>query len=158
MQKYVIAAALALAGAAGPLQAQGLMGDVLAGKLVNPEPGVFAWYDLMDAATQRIFYVRQAVVGEEKAGRKKGYWVETEVVPQTGFPAVYKMLVTGPASEPGNVHRLIVREGRGPAQELPRPADSPREAAEATPRESLGKEKNSDAAGRNRGGTFRLDE
>ncbi len=130
------AVVLILVLAAPVASAQGVLSDVLAGKLVKPEPGVFAWYDLVDAATGRAFAMRLAVVGEEKVNRKTGYWLETEVIPQVGFPVVYKMLLTGPANDPKHVHRILVREGQGVVQDVPvepevegqeKPADGKRE-------------------------------
>jgi hypothetical protein len=63
--------------------------------------------------------MRQAIVGEEKVGRKTGHWLEVEVVPDIGFPTVYKLLLTGPASDPKNLHRLLVRQGDDPVSEVP---------------------------------------
>lgn len=138
MFRFVIAAAIAaaLAPCAG---AQGIMGDVLAGKLKDPEVGVYAWYDLTDKREDKAYFLRQAIVGEEKVGRKTGYWVETEVIPRVGYPAIYKMLLTGPASDPKHIHRVQVREGRQPMKELPLNQDQPEEQ-EKPDRESLGKE------------------
>jgi len=42
----------------GTAGAQGIVGDVFAGKLINPEVGVFAWYDLSDANTGKKFFLR----------------------------------------------------------------------------------------------------
>lgn len=98
--------------------AQGIVGDLLAGKLVNPTVGQWAWYDLAAGKGEKQFVVRQAIVGEEKVGRKKGYWVEFEIVPEVGFRAVYKMLLTGPASSPENIIRVIEKNGPEPAVEI----------------------------------------
>ncbi len=99
--------------------AQGVLGDVLAGKLVKPVVGQWAWYNLVDADSQKTYLLRQAIVGEEKVGRKTGHWLEVEIVPDIGFPSVYKMLLTGPASDPKNVHRLLIRQGDSPVNEVP---------------------------------------
>jgi hypothetical protein len=98
---------------------QGILSDVFSGKLINPEVGVFAWYELTDAETGMKFFLRQAVVEEEKVKRKTGYWVETELTPQVGFPMIYKMLLTGPAYEEGNVHKVVVKEGTQAPREVP---------------------------------------
>lgn len=112
MKKYVFL--LLILPAFAPLAAgQGIMQDVMAGALVNPEVGVYAWYTLTDAETEREFFLRQAIVAEEKVKRKTGWWVETEIIPRVGHPAVYKMLLTGPASDPDNIHQIIVQEGGG---------------------------------------------
>ena len=133
-----IAAGLALAFAI-PAAAQGALGDVLSGSLVKPEVGQWAWYTLKDARTDEDYLLRQAVVDEEKVGRKKGYWLEIEIVPEVGYPSVYKMLVTGPASDPDNVHRLLYKQADAPAVELPVEKDGA-EKAPKPDRESLGTE------------------
>ena len=94
------------------------MGDIMSGKLVNPSVGVWAWYDVKDTASGDHLFLRQAVVGEAKVDGKAGFWVETEVLPRVGFPIIYKMLLTGPASDPKNVHKVIVKDGQNPPQEL----------------------------------------
>jgi len=132
----LVAAMLGLSVAAA--QAQGIVGDVLSGKLVSPEVGVFAWYDLTDKTEDKHYYLRQAIVGEEKVKRKKGYWVETEVIPQVGYPAIYRMLLTGPASDPKNVHRVELQEGRGPVQIIP--VDKDAKPEKEPERASLGTE------------------
>jgi len=109
---------VAFACACTGVAAQGIMSDLMNGKLINPEVGAYAWYSLKDTVTGREFFLRQAIVGEERVKRKTAYWLETELVPRVGFPSVYKMLLTGPASDPKNVHRLIVREGDGVVQEV----------------------------------------
>ena len=58
-------------------------------------------------------------MGEEKIGRKTGHWLEVEVVPDVGYPTVYKMLLTGPANNPKHVHRVLVRQGNNPVSEVP---------------------------------------
>jgi hypothetical protein len=98
--------------------AQGVVGDMLAGKLVDPEVGQWAWYDLSSAKDSKKFVVRQAIVGEEKVARRSGYWVEFEIVPEVGYRVVYKMLLTGPASDPRNIVRVIEKTGPEPAVEL----------------------------------------
>jgi len=98
--------------------AQGVIGQVLSGDLVNPKVGAWAWYDLTDAATDIRFLVRQAIVGNEKVGRKTGYWIEIEVVPRIGYKTIYKMLLTGPATDPKHVHKVLLRDGPRPVNEV----------------------------------------
>jgi len=105
----------AISGAA----AQSVMEDVFSGKLIDPEVGVYAWYELHDKSTEQTLYLRQAVVGQERVRRQNGFWVETEVIPQVGFPVLYKMLLTGPANDPRNVHEVIVKEGHNPPESVP---------------------------------------
>jgi hypothetical protein len=95
------------------VSAQGVFQDIMSGTLINPENGVYSWYELKDTENGRTLFVRQAIVGEKKVQGKKGYYLETEIVPDVGFPIIYKMLLTGPATDKNNVHEIIVREGFG---------------------------------------------
>lgn len=104
--------------ACGPVFAQGVLGDVMTGKLVNPKDGAWAWYDLRDAETEQGLLMRLAIVGRERVRRRQGHWLEVEIVPMVGYRSVYKMLVTGPASDPSHLHQLLVREGREPVVEM----------------------------------------
>jgi hypothetical protein len=101
-----------------PAAAQG-MNDLLAGKLVDPKVGQWAWYDLTDTSGANKFMVRQAIVGEEKVGRQTAHWVEVEIVPAIGYKTAYKMLLTGPASDPRNIHKIVYRQEPDPPEELP---------------------------------------
>lgn len=115
----VLAVVMAVAaGLSLPAAGQSVLGDIMSGSLVNPEPGVFALYDVTDKATGRQFILRQAVVGEERVKGKTGYWVETEIIPGVGYPMILKMLLTGPASDPANIHRVLLRDGAEPAEEV----------------------------------------
>ncbi|MDP7639096.1 MAG: hypothetical protein QGG73_05205 [Candidatus Hydrogenedentes bacterium] len=98
--------------------AQGILSDVLAGKLVKPKVGQWAWYNLRDTKANRRYLLRQAIVGQEKVKRKTGNWVEVELIPDVGFPTIYKMLLTGPASDPKNIHRILLKAGEDPLMEL----------------------------------------
>ncbi|MBI2423128.1 MAG: hypothetical protein HYV27_09890 [Candidatus Hydrogenedentes bacterium] len=132
--------AACVVGITGAAWAQDLLGSVLSGDLVDPKPGTYAWYELSGKEADGKMYLRIALVGSEKVKRKTGYWIETELVPAVGFSSVYKMLLTGPANKTENVHRLIVKEGERPAEEVP--IDVTGDEAEAAPeeRESLGPE------------------
>jgi hypothetical protein len=96
----------------------GVMADIMSGKLVNPSVGVWAWYDVKDTTSGEHVFLRQAVVGEAKVDGKNGFWIETEVVPRIGYPIIYKMLLTGPAGDPKNIHKLIFREGSNEPKEV----------------------------------------
>ncbi|NUM55031.1 MAG: hypothetical protein HUU46_15395 [Candidatus Hydrogenedentes bacterium] len=117
---------------------QGLVGDLLAGKLVNPKAGQWAWYNLTDARGGKKYVIRQAIVGEEKINRKQGYWVEFEVIPEVGFKMVYKMLLTGPANDPKNIHRVIEKSGVDPAREIAIDGTTPANTTPESKRRSLG--------------------
>jgi len=107
--------------------AQDMLGDVLMEKLVKPTNGAWAWYDLTDATSDQAFVMRLAIVGEERVEMKQGYWLEIEIVPLVGYRSVYKMLVTGPASDPKNLHKVLQRVGRGNAEEVPADKDAAKE-------------------------------
>lgn len=111
--------AIALGAAGISASAQDIVSDVFAGKLVNPEAGQWVWYELTEADSGEQFLLRHAIVGEEKVGRKTGHWVELEVIPQGGLPTVYKMLLTGPANKAKNIHRILLKQGDGRAQDIP---------------------------------------
>lgn len=127
----------------GSALGQGVFSDVMSGKLIDPEVGVFAWYELKDEATGRKLFMRQAVVGKKKVEGKDGFYLETEVMPEVGFSIIYKMLLTGPASDPANVHEIMMKDGAQPVERVPIDAlkESEGESGkEASLRESLGKE------------------
>ena len=120
---------------------QGIFSDVMSGKLISPEVGVFAWYELKDTATSQKLYMRQAIVGQKKVDGKKGYYLETEVMPEVGFPIIYKMLLTGPASDPANVHEIMMKDGAKRVEHIPVEILKENKGEEQkTLRESLGKE------------------
>ncbi len=100
-----------------PAVAQDIVGDMLSGKLVNPQVGQWAWYDVRGPKTN--YALRQAVVGEESVDGKQAFWVEFEVVPESGYAAIYKMLLSGPASDSKNVHKILLRQGPGKPQDIP---------------------------------------
>ncbi len=116
--RFLFAASLLTLTVALSASAQGIVGDLLAGKLVDPKAGQWAWYTVTDGDSGRQYAVRQAIVAEESVGRKDGYWLEVEVVPEVGYKTVYKILLTGPASDPKNIHRVLIKQGLDAAQEL----------------------------------------
>lgn len=133
--------AVMLALLCGSASAQGVLGDVLSGNLLKPRVGQWAWYDLKDVATEQRYVMRQAIVAEEKVGKARGYWLETEIIPQVGYPMVYKMLVTGPASDPSNVHRILFKQGNAEPMELPKPEPTSEDKPVEPTREEMGTEK-----------------
>jgi len=142
MKRWMWALPVLLSGFVASAQ-QNVIGDVLTGNLVKPKEGQWAWYDLKDATTGLHYSLRQAIVGSEKVGGKTGYWVELEIAPVVGHKTVYKMLLTGPASDPKHLHRVIAREGLAAPQELQlagEPEDKDAKRAAAPRQESLGTE------------------
>lgn len=140
---YTFAVALIL-GFQASAGAQSLVTDLLAGTLVKPKVGQWAWYDLvaksLSGKPDARFAIRQAVVGQEKVGRKDGYWVEFEIIPELGYTTLYKMLLTGPASDPRNIHKVVLKQGPDPAIELPVAGKAPDEKKLRQKRQSLGME------------------
>ena len=98
--------------------AQDGMGDILSGNLVKPKTGVWTWYDIKDERGTDSSKLRIAIVGEENVDKVPGYWLELEIIPQVGSKSIFKMLVTGPADDPKNIHRLLQREGSDKIQEV----------------------------------------
>jgi len=127
MRFRVILLAVSAVMLCGVSVAQDVVGDVLMEKLVKPTNGAWAWYDLTDATSAQAFLMRLAIVGEERVGVKQGYWLEIEIVPIVGYRSVYKMLVTGPASDPKNLHKVLQRVGRGDVEEVPVDTDAAKE-------------------------------
>lgn len=96
---------------------QTAVNDLLAGKLIDPRVGQWVWYTVTDSDGKARYAVRQAVVGEERVGTRTGHWIEFEIVPDAGYKSVYKVLVTGPASDPRNIRRVIHKQGLDPVVE-----------------------------------------
>lgn len=137
----LIAMTMLLLCIAGTSIAQGVLSEVMSGALINPEVGVYAWYTLKDIATDTRLFMRQAIVGKKEVEGKTGYYLETEIIPEIGFSIIYKLLLTGPATVPGNVHEIIVKEGVSPVETLPVTLLSSEETKSAdSQRESLGME------------------
>ena len=123
------------------VMAQDGMGDILSGNLVKPKSGVWTWYDVKDEQGTDSSKLRLAIVGEEKVNNVPGYWLELEVVPSLGYKSIYKMLLTGPADDPRNIHRLLRREGTEKTQEIPLTAESKTdETAAKSKRTKVGEE------------------
>ena len=140
MRFRVILLAVSAVMLCGVSVAQDVVGDVLMEKLVKPTNGAWAWYDLTDATSDQAFLMRLAIVGEERVGEKQGYWLEIEIVPIVGYRSVYKMLVTGPASDPKNLHKVLQRVGRGDVEEVPVDTDAAKEEKPAPERKLVGEE------------------
>ncbi len=119
---WAVAVCMALAWA-GPVSAQNMAGDLLAGNLVDPRVGQWAWYDLLDDDGEVQFIIRQAIVDRERIGRETAYWLEFEIIPAVGFRTVYAVLLTGPASDPRNIHRIRMKFGADDVEEVPVDAD-----------------------------------
>lgn len=143
MRRFAYGGLTALIACSGIARAQDMLGDVFAGKLISPETGVYAIYDLVDKTTGKRFLMRQAIVGEEEVKKKgKGFWVEVELMPELGYPVISKMLLTGPANDPKNIHRIILVDGGLPPREVPVSEEAGGAPPELQPtRTSLGRER-----------------
>lgn len=132
--KYRLLLVLICAMATSTSHAQGVISQLLSGQMVNPRVGVWAWYELTDSATGEKYFLRQAIVGEERDGKKIGQWLEVQVRPQVGFPTTYKMLLTGPASDPANIKRIYYQSGNDPIQRIePETLEPDKPAADPQP-------------------------
>jgi hypothetical protein len=98
---------------------QGAVSEILAGKLIDPEVGQWALYDLYDEHGRVVVGLRQAIVGEQKVGRETGYWVELELAPKQGLRTIYRLLLTGPADKPKNVHEVWVKSELDDPEQIP---------------------------------------
>jgi hypothetical protein len=134
------AALWAVAIIAVPAHAQDAVGDLLAGNLIKPKVGIWAWYDVQDTESGSKYVLRQAVVGKERVGRKTAWWVEFEIVPEVGYRSVYKMLVSGPAGDPRNVHAIVRKLGPGPVERVEFSSDPEAMKQEKEDRKKVGKE------------------
>jgi len=119
--------------------AQGV-GDILSGELVESAVGDYAWYEVKDSETGARLFLRQAVVGAEKVRRRDALWVETEIIPEVGYPVIYKMLLTGSASDPKNIHKLLIQELPDPPEEVPVDQEGMEGAPDPAARQFVGKE------------------
>jgi hypothetical protein len=138
--KYFAGGFFALAFLCAAAQGQGVISDVFSGSLVNPKVGAWAWYDVnggltADGGVIRLGAMRLAIVGEEKVRDKQGYWLEMEYVPSVGYSSVYRMLLTGPAKDPANVHKMFRREGLEKKQEVSLKSENNDEKEKAKPSE-----------------------
>jgi hypothetical protein len=93
----------------------------LYGEFKMPEIGGYATYKVAHKATKTEQIVKLAIVGKEKTEKgEELYWYEREETnPKTGSVVIAKMLISGNPQEIGTIHRMIFKEGKTPASELP---------------------------------------
>jgi hypothetical protein len=131
------------------------------GEFKMTEVGSYATYKVIYKNTDAEQIVKHAIVGKEASmavpvgeeGKteepKELYWYERqEINPKTGKVVIAKMLISGNPQEIGTVHRMIFKEGKEPASELPQAfvqlmnqASADSSEAEEPEIQKLGKEK-----------------
>ena len=80
-----------------------------------PKEGAWSQYTIIEKQTGRKTFMRMSIVGKENGS----YWYEV-INDEEGARNIVKMLVKGDPNDPENIQRLIMKSGRGPAQEMPR--------------------------------------
>ncbi len=99
--------------------AQSFMEDLFRGKILSSEPGVWAIYDITDKSNKTHIILRQAITGTEKIDRDTtALWLESEIIPAEGFPSVFRFLISYDKNGKEIIHKIIVREGANPPQNI----------------------------------------
>lgn len=91
------------------------------GEYKMPEVGSYAEYKLNYPAEKVESIVRMSIVGKEKTAEgKELFWYEYQTEnPITGDVAIVKMLISGNPQEEGNIKRMIIKDNKRKAMELP---------------------------------------
>jgi uncharacterized protein YhfF len=86
-----------------------------------PEVGGYATYKMTFNESKAEQLVKLAIVGKEKSDKGEDlYWYEREETnPKTGRVVIAKMLISGNPQEIGTIHRIIFKDFKEKAQELP---------------------------------------
>ncbi|MFQ6032807.1 MAG: hypothetical protein ACE5K2_07795 [Candidatus Zixiibacteriota bacterium] len=85
-----------------------------------PEVGSYVKYKLTDSKGKSESILKLSIVGKEKGEGGELFWYEIEQTePKTGSTNVFKMLISGDPQEAGSIKRIIYKEGKNPANELP---------------------------------------
>lgn len=145
----VLVAAFVLVQAA-PSSAQMPGIPKLYGEFKMPQVGSYATYTITYRDSKAEQTVRLAIVGKEKGAKGEDlFWYERqETNPKTGNVVIAKMLISGNPQEIGTIHRIIFKDHKEKAQELPQafvqllnqPMDEESKAKEPEIKD-LGKEK-----------------
>jgi hypothetical protein len=93
----------------------------LYGEFKMPDVGAYATYKFTYKEKNIEQIVKLAIVGKEKSPEGEDlYWYERqETNPQNGQTVIAKMLISGNPQEIGTVHRMIFKDHKETAQELP---------------------------------------
>lgn len=115
---------------------QSFMEDLLRGKMLSSEPGVWAIYEITDKSTKNHILLRQAITGIEKVDEGiTALWLESEIVPKEGFPSVFRFLISYDKNGKEKIHKIVIREGANPPQNIDSQAMS--ESAETSSKKKL---------------------
>jgi len=99
--------------------AQSFMEDLFKGKMLSSEPGVWAIYEITDKSSKTQILLRQAITGIEKIDENTtALWLESEIIPTEGFPSVYRFLISYDKNGKEKIHKIVVREGANPPQNI----------------------------------------
>ncbi|MGC8847020.1 MAG: hypothetical protein ACP5QY_14360, partial [Candidatus Hydrogenedens sp.] len=61
----------------------------------------------------------QALTGIEKIDENtSALWLESEIIPMEGFPSVYRFLISYDNNGKEKIHKIVVREGANPPQNI----------------------------------------
>jgi hypothetical protein len=93
----------------------------LYGDFKMPKVGSYASYKVTYQNKEANQIIKLAIVGTEKSAKGEDlYWYERqETSPKTGRVVIFKMLISGDPQEIGTVHRIIFKDHKEKAQELP---------------------------------------
>jgi len=93
----------------------------LYGEFKIPEVGSYVTYKVFYPKNASERMVKMSILGKEKSPKGEDlYWFEQEETdPKTGEVNIVKMLISGNPQDIKTMHRMIMKSGKEPAQELP---------------------------------------
>jgi hypothetical protein len=93
----------------------------LYGEFKTPQEGAYVTYKVFYPRNNVERITKLSIVGKEKSPDDEDlYWFEQEETdPKTGDVTVVKMLISGSPQDIKTIHRMIMKSGKEPAQELP---------------------------------------
>jgi hypothetical protein len=91
------------------------------GEFKMPPVGSYVIYKATYAQNKMVKTTKMSIVGKEKSDKDEDiYWYEIEDTdPATGDAVITKMLISGNPQDIGIVHRMIIKQGKQQALELP---------------------------------------
>jgi hypothetical protein len=93
----------------------------LYGEFKMPQVGAYVTYKVFYTKNNTERETKLSIVGKEKSPNGEDlYWFEQqETDPKTGDVTIVKMLISGSPQDIKTMHRMIMKSGKEPAQELP---------------------------------------
>jgi len=93
----------------------------LYGEFKMPEVGAYATYKVVNIENKVERITKLSIGGTEKSEEKEDlYWYEVaETTPKTGGVVIVKMLISGNPQDIGTIKRMIMKDGKEAATELP---------------------------------------